>query len=61
MKIATTMAARRNKKSMSIEVKARTPLGGHVHFEAEGLLVRVLQYEIAHINGVPIYDKDRKT
>ncbi|MBN2189439.1 MAG: peptide deformylase [Chitinispirillaceae bacterium] len=40
-----------------IEVKARTPSGSRLHFEAEGLFARVLQHEIDHLDGVLICDK----
>lgn len=51
----------RIKRPVHIEVKARTPSGGHLHFEAEGLFARVLQHEIDHLDGVLICDKNGST
>lgn len=44
-------------RSYAVEVKARTASGGRLHFEAEGLLARVLQHEIDHLDGILICDK----
>jgi peptide deformylase len=45
------------KRPMFIEVKARTPSGSRLHFEAEGVFARVLQHEIDHLDGILICDK----
>ena len=43
-----------------IEVKARSPEGKKLHFEAEGLQARIIQHEIDHLNGILICDKSCK-
>jgi len=43
-------------RSLKIEVRARSPQGKGLHFEAEGLAARVLQHEIDHLNGILICD-----
>lgn len=40
-----------------VEVCARSPEGKKIHFEAEGLIARILQHEIDHLNGILICDK----
>ncbi len=47
------------KRNVLIEVRARSTSGGTIHFEAEGLLARVVQHEIEHLNGVLINDKGK--
>ncbi|MBN1893855.1 peptide deformylase [bacterium] len=42
------------KRSLKIEVKAKSPSGKRLHFEAEDFAARVLQHEIDHLNGVLI-------
>jgi peptide deformylase len=43
-----------------VEVKARTTSGGKLHFDAQGLLARILQHEIDHLDGILILDKGIK-
>ena len=45
------------KRKFKIEVCARNGFGGEVHFDTDGLLARVLQHEIDHLNGILICDK----
>lgn len=42
---------------LKIEVKARSPEGKKLHFQAQGMNARVIQHEIDHLNGVLICDK----
>lgn len=44
-------------RSYKIKVKAQDREGKKVKFKAEGLLARVLQHEIDHLNGILIIDK----
>lgn len=39
-----------------VEVRGLDPPGSPVHFEARGLLARVLQHEVDHLDGVLIVD-----
>lgn len=39
-----------------LEVRGLAPDGARVHFEAKGLLARVLQHEVDHLDGVLICD-----
>jgi peptide deformylase len=43
-------------RPLRIEVRGRTPGGRRLHFAADGLLARVLQHEVDHLNGVLIID-----
>lgn len=47
-------------RSLEIEVRAWSPEGKRLHFEARGLPARVLQHEIDHLNGLLICDKGIK-
>lgn len=44
-------------RSLKIEVRARSPEGKKLHFEAQGMNARVIQHEIDHLNGILICDK----
>ncbi len=44
-----------------IEVEARGVAGKKLHFAANGLLARVIQHEVDHLDGVLICDKEAKT
>jgi peptide deformylase len=44
-----------------IEVEARDVAGKKLHFVADGLLARVIQHEVDHLDGVLICDKEAKT
>jgi peptide deformylase len=49
-------------RPVAITVSGQDAAGGEVRFEAEGLLARVLQHEIDHLDGVLILDRtDRET
>jgi peptide deformylase len=43
-------------RSRIVEVRGLDPSGTPVHFEARGLLARVLQHEVDHLDGVLIID-----
>jgi peptide deformylase len=43
-------------RKTSIEVRGGRPDGGKLHFEATGLLARVIQHEVDHLQGVLIWD-----
>ena len=47
-------------RNFEIEVRARNSNGRKLFFKAEGLLARVIQHEIDHLNGVLICDKGKK-
>ena len=42
---------------LRVEVRARSPEGRRIHFEASGIFARVYQHEIDHLNGILICDK----
>lgn len=44
-------------RPLSVEVSALSPDGEEVRIEAEGLLARVLQHEIDHLDGVLFIDR----
>ena len=44
------------KRNAQIEIRGTNPQGKRVQFEANGLLARVLQHEVDHLNGVLICD-----
>jgi len=44
-------------RPLSVEVSALSPDGQEVRIEAEGLLARVLQHEIDHLDGVLFIDR----
>ncbi len=44
-------------RSSKIRVRATIPGQGEIEFEAEGLLARILQHEIDHLNGVVFIDR----
>ena len=47
---------------MAVTVSGQDAAGGEVRFEAEGLLARIFQHEIDHLDGVLILDRtDRET
>jgi len=43
---------------LELEVKARSPEGKKLHFNAQGLNARIIQHEIDHLNGILICDKN---
>jgi len=45
------------KRAEKVEVKARNINGEKIRFKAEGLLARVLQHEIDHLNGIVFYKR----
>lgn len=45
------------RRSEKIEVTCMTPEGREVRIEAEGLIARIFQHEIDHINGFLIIDR----
>ena len=50
------------RRSFRIRVTARSPVGEPVRFATEGLLARVLQHEVDHLNGILFIDRlDRFT
>lgn len=40
-----------------LEVRGLAPDGAHLHFQARGLLARVIQHEVDHLQGVLICDR----
>ena len=44
-------------RNFQLEVKARNSNGRKLFFKVEGLLARVIQHEVDHLNGVLICDK----
>jgi peptide deformylase len=44
-----------------LEVRGQNPQGKDIHLKTEGLLARVLQHEIDHLNGILICDYDGQT
>ena len=48
-------------RSCQVEVKARSPEGKKLHFEAKGLNARIIQHEVDHLNGILICDKKVKS
>lgn len=48
------------KRPDRISVKALSPDGKELEFEAEGLLSRVIQHEVDHLNGVLFIDRVSK-
>jgi len=44
-----------------LEVQGQNPQGHDLHLKAEGLLARVIQHEIDHLNGILICDYDGQT
>lgn len=48
------------KRSEKIKVRALTPEGKKVEFKAEGLLARVIQHEVDHLDGVLVLDRTSK-
>lgn len=48
------------KRSEKIKVRALTPEGKKVEFRAEGLLARVIQHEVDHLDGILILDRTSK-
>ena len=44
-------------RHFQLEVKARNSNGRKLFFKAEGLLARVIQHEVDHLNGLLICDK----
>lgn len=47
-------------RAYKIRVKAQDAQGNKIKFKAEGLLARVIQHEIDHLNGILIIDKFAK-
>lgn len=47
-------------RSLKVEVRAWSPEGKRLRFEAVGFSARVLQHEIDHLNGLLICDKGTK-
>ena len=47
-------------RHQQVQVEALTPAGEELTLEAEGLLARVLQHEIDHLNGVLFIDRADK-
>ena len=45
------------KRAAKIKVKGKTKKGAILNREAEGLLARIIQHEIDHLNGVLFIDK----
>jgi peptide deformylase len=45
------------RRSLHIEVRARTVNGTKLHFEAHELFARVIQHEVDHLDGTLICDK----
>lgn len=45
------------KRYRAVEVRAFTPEGKPVRFRAQGLLARVMQHELDHLNGVLFIDR----
>ncbi len=46
----------------AVTVSGRNPAGEHVHVEAQGLLARIFQHEIDHLDGILILDRtDRES
>lgn len=45
------------KRSVSISVEAQNLQGEKINFKAKGLLARVFQHEVDHLNGVLFIDK----
>jgi peptide deformylase len=45
------------KRHVTVTVKARTPAGKEIRLKADGLLARVLQHEIDHLNGALFIDR----
>lgn len=45
------------KRYRTVEVRAFTPEGKPVRFRAKGLLARVIQHELDHLNGVLFIDR----
>jgi len=43
-------------REIAVEVRGLAPTGAPVHFEASGLMARVLQHEVDHLHGVLISD-----
>jgi len=43
-------------REIAVEVRGLDPAGSPVHFEAKGLMARVLQHEVDHLHGVLICD-----
>ncbi len=44
-------------RSLAVTVTGQDPSGTPVHIEAEGLLARIFQHEIDHLDGVLILDR----
>lgn len=44
------------KRPEKVDVKAQTPEGKTIEFKADGLLARVIQHEVDHINGILFVD-----
>lgn len=45
------------KRSKKIRVKALTPQGKEIKFDAEGMFARVIQHEVDHLDGILFIDK----
>jgi len=45
------------KRSKEIEVEAMNIRGKKVRFRAEGLLARIVQHEVDHIDGIPFFNR----
>jgi peptide deformylase len=43
-------------RKQAVEVRGMDPTGGPLHFEARGLLARVIQHEVDHLEGILICD-----
>lgn len=48
------------KRAEEIEVLCQTPEGENIHIKAEGLLARIFQHEIDHLDGFLIIDRTSK-
>ena len=45
------------RRATEVSIQARTVSGESVDFEAEGLMARVLQHEVDHLDGILITDR----
>lgn len=45
------------KRSEEIEVEAMNMKGKKVRFKAQGLLARIIQHEVDHIDGIPFFNR----
>ena len=45
------------KRPSQIKVRAQDELGNPIELEAEGLLSRVIQHEVDHLDGILFFDR----